>query len=64
MKSIITLTVKLLPLLFAIGFLAPLFHQSMVRLDVTLPYGLPPFWVGLGVALIWGTVAQIKGRWL
>ena len=53
-----------LPLLFAIGFLAPLMAQGMIALGWSAPAGLTPIQFGLVVAGIWGLVATFTGRWL
>lgn len=51
------------PLLFGLGFIAPLTAQILARLEVTLPLGLSPLIAGLIFGAVWGTYAQIKGRW-
>ena len=51
------------PLLFGLGFIAPLTAQILARLEVTLPLGLSPLIAGLILGTAWGTYAQIKGRW-
>ena len=47
------------PLLFAAGFLWPLFAQVLIRLDVADPY-----LAAAPVALVLGGVAQVRGQWL
>ena len=58
------LVVFALPLIFAIGFLAPVMAQGMIALGWGAPAGLSPLQFGLMVAGIWGLVATFTGRWL
>jgi hypothetical protein len=51
------------PLLFGLGFIAPLAAQILERLETPLPFGLTPLIAGLILGAAWGTYAQIKGRW-
>lgn len=53
-----------MPLLFGIGFLAPLIAQIMLRFDLTAPFGLTPIALGLLIGAPWGLVTVIRGRWL
>lgn len=53
---------KFLPLIFAVGFLAPLISQSLTAIGWSAPFGDPLF--GLAMAIVWGLIAQIKGRWI
>lgn len=52
------------PLIFAIGFLAPLIAQTLTRLGLEPPLGMTPIATGLLVAGALGLAAQIRGRWL
>ncbi|MEO0982800.1 MAG: hypothetical protein AAFX03_09140 [Pseudomonadota bacterium] len=52
------------PLLFGLGFLAPLTAQIIFRAGWTPPLGAEPLLVGLAVGGLWGLYAQIKGSWL
>lgn len=52
------------PLLFGLGFLAPLIAQSLQALAVTTPLGLPPLAIGLAVGGVLGLVATLRGRWV
>ncbi|MEO0467040.1 MAG: hypothetical protein AAF216_10910 [Pseudomonadota bacterium] len=52
------------PLLFGLGFLAPLMAQILRAVDVTLPWGLTPLAVGLFLGCAYGLVAQFRGRWI
>ena len=64
MERAITLVMKLMPLLFALGFLVPVIAQGIERLGWTPPLGLSPLAVGLIIGGGWGLFAQLKGRWL
>ncbi len=56
--------VKLLPLIFGIGFLAPVIASALVALEITAPLGLSPLHFGLLIGGAWGLIATITGRWL
>ncbi|MEP2990572.1 MAG: hypothetical protein ABJN65_08630 [Parasphingorhabdus sp.] len=64
MEKLLGLLLKLLPLIFAFGFLVPVIIQGTEALGWVPPLGLSV----LGFALIigggWGLFAQLKGRWL
>lgn len=52
------------PLLFGIGFIAPLTAQVIAQAGWQLPLGLTPLIAGLIVGAVLGGVAQIRGRWV
>jgi len=52
------------PLIFAFGFLAPLFAQLILHFGWTPPFGLSPLVAGLIVAGGYGLITQIRGRWI
>ena len=52
------------PLLFGIGFIAPLTAQVLAQTGWPLPFGLTPLVAGLIVGAVLGGVAQIRGRWI
>ena len=52
------------PVLFGIGFLAPLIAQILERADVALPFGFTPLMVGLIVGPALGLAAKLRGRWI
>ena len=52
------------PLLFGIGFLAPLIAQVLAALGVLAPLGMSPMVFGLVVGTALGLVAQLRGRWV
>ncbi len=54
----------MMPLLFGLGFLGPLFAQVLTMAGWTPPMGLPPLAIGMVVGGVWGGVATLTGRWL
>ena len=52
------------PLLFGLGFLAPLVTQSLQALGWSAPLGLTPLAFGLVLGGSLGLVANIRGRWV
>ncbi len=53
-----------MPLLFGIGFIAPLIAQIMQRLDIPAPAGISPILFGLLIGAPWGLLTVVRGRWL
>lgn len=54
----------MMPLLFGLGFLGPLFAQVLTMAGWTPPMGLAPLAIGMAVGGVWGGVATLTGRWL
>ena len=52
------------PVLFGIGFVAPLIAQSLGALSLAAPFGLDPLAFGLLVGTGLGAVAKERGSWL
>lgn len=52
------------PLLFGLGFLAPLTAQIIIALSWTPPLGLTPLIAGLILGGSLGLIAQFRGRWI
>ncbi len=52
------------PLIFAFGFIAPLTAQIIEHSGWSLPLDFSPLMVGLLLAAVWGTSAQIRGKWI
>lgn len=53
-----------MPLIFGIGFIAPLITQLLKR---TLPEAAQAQWpllAGLAIGGTWGAIANLRGRWL
>jgi hypothetical protein len=53
-----------MPLLFGLGFIAPLIAQTMAYWDIAAPFGLSPIVFGLLIGAPWGLYAVVRGRWL
>jgi hypothetical protein len=52
------------PVLFGLGFLAPLIAQVIERTGTATPFGLTPIMVGLIVGPALGLAAKLRGRWI
>ncbi|MGB0922335.1 MAG: hypothetical protein ACPG06_03210 [Alphaproteobacteria bacterium] len=52
------------PLLFAFGFLTPLFAAIIAQLSIPLPFDIAPLLAGFVIAGVWGLIAQTTGRWI
>ena len=53
-----------MPLLFGIGFIAPLVAQTMALWDVAAPWGMSRIAFGLLIGAPWGLYAVLRGRWV
>jgi hypothetical protein len=53
-----------LPLLFGIGFIAPLVAQALAALGHPAPWGVPGLALGLILGASWGFCTVRRGRWL
>jgi hypothetical protein len=53
-----------MPLLFGIGFIAPLIAQTMAVWDIAAPLGLSRVAFGLLIGAPWGLYAMLRGRWI
>jgi len=61
---IIRILLSLQPLLFGLGFLAPLAAQIITRTGLTPPFGLTPLVTGLVIGGTLGAVANLRGSWI
>jgi hypothetical protein len=52
------------PVLFGIGFVAPVLAQTMDALSVDAPLGMGRLRFALVVGILSGTVAKLRGRWI
>ena len=59
------LAIKILfmPITWAVGFLLPLFAQSILALDLTESLAAA-YLAGALVAVPWGVMAQLRGSWI
>ena len=64
MERIVAALFKLLPLIFAFGFLAPVLDQVLVAIGLQPPLGLNTLSFSLIIAGVWGLIACVKGRWI
>ena len=55
---------SIMPLLFGIGFIAPLIAQTMTAWGWPAPLGMSRIGFGLMIGGIWGLYANIRGRWI
>ena len=53
-----------MPLLFGIGFIAPVTAELISLAGTTPPLGVSPLGLGLVLGTLWGGYATIKGSWL
>ena len=64
MQAILKSLVWLLPLIFGVGFLAPVIAEGMTATGMEPPLGLGALAFGLLVGGVWGAFATLKGRWI
>lgn len=55
---------RILPFIFGIAFLAPLFAEIIVRIGMTPPLDMTPIAWGLIIGGAWGLIATSTGRWI
>ena len=60
----ITYVFSLGPILFGIGFLAPVIAALLGAAGIHAPFGLSPIQVGLGIGVLLGIVARQRRTWL
>jgi hypothetical protein len=53
-----------MPLLFGVGFIAPLIAQTMAYWEIAAPFGMNRLLFGLLIGAPWGLYAVLRGRWL
>ena len=61
---LLTLLLQGMPLLFGLGFLAPLIAQLLERALPGAAHAQWPVLVGLAIGGSWGALANLRGRWL
>ena len=64
METILGFILKVLPLIFAFGFLAPVIAQGTEALGWAPPFGLSALTFALIIGGAWGLFAQLTGRWI
>ncbi|KRA60461.1 hypothetical protein ASD79_07730 [Caulobacter sp. Root655] len=58
------LLLQAMPLIFGIGFVAPLITQLLERLLPGAAQAQWPLVAGLAIGGSWGAAANLRGRWL
>lgn len=64
MQKALGLLFEYMPVVFGLGFVAPLIAQVLLRVGAPAPFGVPALVVGLVVGPAWGLYAKVRGRWL
>lgn len=64
MKTVIVTVMAWLPVIFGVGFLAPVIAAALVAAGIGAPFGLAPIHVGLAIGVTWGLIAKFTGRWI
>lgn len=64
MEAAVKKLFEIMPLLFGIGFIAPLIAQIMAAARIQAPFGVNDITVALAIGGTWGLIANIRGRWL
>jgi len=64
LKAILTPLFNWMPILFGVGFVAPVIAAFLIAGGVTDPLGFVPIHVGLAAGLTWGIIAKFTGRWI
>lgn len=62
--KLIELIFKFGPLIFGVGFMAPLFAELFAQAGMSLPFGLTPLLAGLLLGGGLGLIAQVRGSWI
>jgi hypothetical protein len=61
---LLTLLLQGMPLLFGLGFIAPLIAQLVERAVPGAPQTQWPLVTGLAIGGSWGALANLRGRWI
>ncbi len=64
MKAVLEFIFNWMPIIFGIGFVAPVVAAFLNAGGFTEVFGLPALYWGLGIGLVWGSVARFTGRWI
>jgi hypothetical protein len=64
MKAVILFVVKILPLIFGFGFVAPVIDQSLTHLGIEQIWGISTLVIGLFIGGTWGAITTKTGRWI
>lgn len=61
---LLTMLLQGMPLIFGLGFIAPLIAQLLERALPEAAHAQWPLIVGLAIGGSWGAFANLKGRWI
>jgi len=64
MQTLLKALFSIGPILFGLGFFAPVFAAFVDAAGIALPYDLPPLYCGLGLGFLLGAVASRRGSWI
>ena len=64
MQNAVKLLFQWMPLLFGLGFIAPLIAQVIALWGISAPFGLSRIELGLLIVGPWGLYAVLRGRWI
>jgi hypothetical protein len=64
MKTALMGLFKIMPLIFGLGFVAPLISECLSAMAWSRDLGLPNLAIGLAIGGIWGAIAIKTGRWV
>jgi hypothetical protein len=64
MEKSIKALFSILPLMFGVGFIAPLIGQAMAAWGWSAPMGMSHVGFGLLIGGLWGLYANLRGRWI
>lgn len=64
MKAVLLGFLAMLPLIFGVGFIAPLIAQSLDIMTWSRELGLPNLAIGLVIGGVWGAITCKTGRWI
>lgn len=64
LQKLIGLIFRFGPLVFGVGFMAPLFRELIILSGWTVPFGMSPLVAGLLLGGGLGLFAQVRGSWI
>ncbi len=64
MEKIIGILFEYGPVLFGVGFIAPVFAALVEASGFTLPFDVAPLYAGLGLGIVVGTIVTRRGSWI
>ncbi len=64
MKTLLTGLFAWMPIIFGIGFVAPVTAALLEASGIEIPMEANPLEAGLAVGFMWGLVAKYTGRWV